>query len=170
MKLFKQYLDESKKTYDFRVKLANTKIDADVKSSIESALEAFDLDSIHGMKSLPIQNHPRDFPSHGPCEVNVFEITLNYPATDAQVHQSLVKHAKLIPSNLLVIPRNAPELIMRDEDFEKQQNDKKEALLNQKEMTTNTPEVPYGDEYNKKLLKSLPTRKFEFAKYGETKK
>lgn len=168
MKLFKEYLTESKKTYEFRVKIANTEMDADALTKLETALGEFELSSISKAKRLPIQDHPRDFPSMGPCEVSMFEIVLDYPANDEQVRHAITARAGIPLANILVIPRNAPELLMRDAEFDVPESEKKEAILTQ-DLPKDKGEVPYGDEYNKKMLKALPTRKFDFAKYGDSK-
>jgi len=168
MKLFTEYLIESKKTYEFRVKIANTEMDAETLTKLETSLGEFELSSISKAKRLPIQDHPRDFPRMGPCEVCMFEIVLDYPANDEQVRQAIANRAHIPLANILVIPRNAPELLMRDAEFEESDTEKKEAILTQ-DLPKDKGEVQYGDEYNKKMLKALPTRKFDFAKYGDTK-
>jgi len=168
MKLFTEYLNEAKKTYDFRVKIANTELDAGALTKLETALGEFELSSISKAKRLPIQAHPRDYPSMGPCEVSIFEIVLDYPATDQQVRQAISTRADIPLANILVIPRNAPELLMRDAEHEEAESDKKEAILTQ-DLPADKQVPAYGDEYNKTMLKALPTRKFDFAKYGDTK-
>ena len=65
MKAFKAYLTESKRTYDFRVRIANCDLTSDLLDKIELGLKAFDLADITKPKSQPV-THCNEFAALGP--------------------------------------------------------------------------------------------------------
>jgi hypothetical protein len=65
----------------------------DCMEAIKNALNAYELESVSAVKSLPIQEH-REFPNWGgPCEAYQFDIKLKYPATTIAVQQVLKERA-----------------------------------------------------------------------------
>lgn len=110
MKTFKDYLTESVKTYNFKVKLACGCDSKDI-AKFKDALEQYKLESISAPRSLPIQESP-EFPNAGPVEIKILDVTLGYPANDAQVKQALVS-CGAVESLTKVIPSGHPyEAIM----------------------------------------------------------
>ncbi len=61
MKTFKEYLIESKKTYDFRIKIAGN-LEAGVEKTMKTALEKFGVESYKKQGKSVVQEHPLDFP------------------------------------------------------------------------------------------------------------
>lgn len=88
MKTFKTYLQESVKTYSFRVRLADCDCTAELMDKIEQALSAFKLVDITKPKSLPIAR-TNEFYKLGPVGRNSFDITTAYPANPPQVQQAI---------------------------------------------------------------------------------
>jgi len=84
MKSFTQYLVESKRVYEFKVKIAGD-CPKDCAAIIKSALGQFQVESCSAGKSTPIQESPADFPNHKNIGVTVFDVTTSYPATSLQV-------------------------------------------------------------------------------------
>lgn len=161
MKNFIDYLTESKKTYNFRLKIAGVELDDPTLTKIENALACYELSSISKARRLPIQDCSREFPNLGPCEVNLIDIVLEYPATDEQIRTCLNNNAELPAANVKVVPRDHPEEQARE--AEREAADKTpEAILTQDYPKEKQAEV-YGDDYNKKMLKRVPTRKYDFA-------
>lgn len=116
MKNFTQYLLEGKSTYDFKIKIANLDLDSDTLDRIEHALKGFDLNSISKAKRIPLSGRNLDFPSMGTCEVSLIDVSLNYPCTDDQVRQALGSQGRLPLANIVVIPKNQPEELRREEE------------------------------------------------------
>jgi hypothetical protein len=167
MKNFREYLTESKNTYEFRFKIADCDLTSDVMTQLEDALKAYELQSIAKTRRLPIQDHPLDFAGIGPCEVNIVDVVLDYPANDDQLRQLIHDRVGIPLAHILVVPRNHPEELRREEEAEEKKSDKKEAILT-KDLEQVKQEKVYGDEYNKEMLKKVPTRKYEFAKTEKT--
>lgn len=88
MKTFKSYLQESVKTYSFRVRLANCECDAEQMDKIEQALSAYKLVDITKPKSLPIAR-TNEFYKLGPVGRHSFDATTAYPANPPQIQQAI---------------------------------------------------------------------------------
>ncbi len=95
MSTFKDYLTESTKSYDYRIKIAGEPKDID-KNALETALQKFDLAKMSAGKSTPIMTLPLDFPRLSNEQVTIFDVTTNYPESPRVMHEYL--------SDLLRIP------------------------------------------------------------------
>jgi hypothetical protein len=84
MKSFKEYLTESKKVYEFKVKIAGDH-SKDAVEHIKAALSEFHVASVGKPRTSPIQERQTDFPQHKNTQMTVYEITTNYPATSLQI-------------------------------------------------------------------------------------
>jgi hypothetical protein len=101
MKSFKEYLTEGKRTYQFRIKVANHDCDSATLDKIEHALNQFDLVDISKPKSLPISRAP-EFAKLGPVERHIIDVELNYPTTQIGVRQA-VHNSTAIPLEQIVV-------------------------------------------------------------------
>lgn len=101
MKTFKTYLQESVKTYSFRVRLANCECDADQMDMIEQALSAYKLVDITKPKSLPIAR-TNEFYKLGPVGRHSFDATTAYPANPPQIQQAIHNCCNIPLSNIYV--------------------------------------------------------------------
>lgn len=101
MKSYKEYLTESKKTYEYKVKIAGD-IPKDFATNLKIALSQFNVESIKNAKRTPIQESPIDFPNVKFREVTVFDIALTYPTITPIIRD--VIHTKLgIPEKNVVV-------------------------------------------------------------------
>jgi hypothetical protein len=163
LKPFQQYIFELSKPSEFRIKLAGINPTGDVMERIKSALEAYQLESVSAVKSLPIQEH-REFPQWGgACECWQFDVKLTYPATAIGVRQLMKERAGLNPDWICV--RNLHEAEYTDE-AESVGKDYTGALLDEE----NLKDAPNAQELaGQKRISSLiaelekHSRKFEFA-------
>jgi hypothetical protein len=101
MSTFKDYLTESAKSYDYKIKIAGEPKDID-KNALESALQKFDLASMSAGKSTPIMALPLDFPRLSNESVTIFDITTNYPES-ARVMQEYLSDILRIPATHIVV-------------------------------------------------------------------
>jgi hypothetical protein len=106
MKSFKEYLTESKKVYEFKVKIAGD-CPKDCTEKIKLALSQYQLESCSGGKRTPIQERQVDFPEHANVNVTVFDVCTCYPATSLQIKNSIAETLKM--SGALIKVRNAME-------------------------------------------------------------
>lgn len=88
MKTFKTYLQESVKTYSFRVRLADCECTAELMDKIEQALSAFKLVDITKPKSLPV-SRSEEFYKLGAVGRHTFDVVTAYPANPPQVQQAI---------------------------------------------------------------------------------
>ena len=161
LKPFQTYIFELSKPSEFRIKLAGINPTGEVMDKIKNALEAYQLESVSAVKSLPIQEH-RDFPQWGgPCEAYQFDVTLTYPTTNIVVRQ-LIKERAGINVNWISV-RNLRESEYTDE-AEAHGKDHDGALLDETELK-DAPDAQAlaGQSRIGSLLKELESRKFEFA-------
>ena len=161
MKSFVEYLIESSKTYEFRVKVAGEVTDEHMER-IENHMERFGLESISKPKRTPIQKQPAGFgESVKDSAVNVMEISTNYPATPQQITALLQDILGLPESHVVTVNKNDPEEVAREAVTDTESEEYKPILAN--DYDEEKLEPSYGDEYNSNFLKELETRKYEFA-------
>lgn len=101
MKAYKEYLAENKRTYDFRVRVANCDLTPALMSKMEIGLKAFDLVDISKPKSQPATK-TNEFSQLGPVERHQFEIKLNYPATSEHVKATIHSCCGIAVNHLVV--------------------------------------------------------------------
>ena len=112
MKNFIQYLSESQKIYEFRIKLANCD-PADKLDKLKTGLAGYDLDSISAVKRIPIKESDIDFPSIRNCEIFILEASLKYPVNSAQLRELVSESLGCPTAQVVVVPKNHPEEIWR---------------------------------------------------------
>lgn len=161
MKPFQTYIFELNKPYEFRIKLASINPTGEVMDRIKSALDAYQLESVSAVKSLPIQEH-REFPQWGgACECWTFDVKVAYPATTVAIRQLIKERAGLNPDWINV--RNLNEADATDE-AEARGKDHEGALLDEEELKADEGgQELAGQSRIGSLLKELESRKFEFA-------
>lgn len=155
MKNFKEYLAESKRHWDFKIKIAG-----DVTNEQEETLKVLlgrftEADKGTFKKTTtPIQALPLDFPQAKNCEVNIYEVVLDYPTTPHELTEYLSRELGVNRSHLVV--RNPKEPSEEYQNIEDKASDS--ALLNDpdyKESPNATFEDFYGDKYNSGFVKEL---------------
>lgn len=151
MKTLLEYIEESKKTYSLRVKIAG-ELESKFTDTLKNALQRYDVVSIEAHKT-PVQASPIDFPNISNVEVNIFDIVTNYPITP-QIITNDIRLLGINESNILVYGATGDEDISDEEESDEESK----ALMND----PNYSEVGkvnykdyFGDEYNKSFLKSL---------------
>ena len=86
MKNFQQYLAESERTYNYRIKMVGD-IDPDFFKALEDKLKQFDIVKISKPKTTPVQLKPADFPKHSNDSVTSIDVEFRYPAIEPQIKQ-----------------------------------------------------------------------------------
>tara|TARA_B100000212_G_scaffold203189_1_gene153329 strand:+ start:717 stop:1325 length:609 start_codon:yes stop_codon:yes gene_type:complete len=103
MSTFKDYLTESTKSYDYKIKIAGEPKDID-KNALETALQKFDLSKMSAGKSTPIMTLPLDFPRLSNESVTIFDVTTNYPESP-RVMQEYLSDILRIPLTHIVVKK-----------------------------------------------------------------
>jgi hypothetical protein len=86
MKNFQEYLAESQRTYNYRIKIVGDVEPAFVKM-LEEKLKQFDPVKITAVKKTPIQSKPADFPAAANESVSSMDCEFRYPAIEPQIQQ-----------------------------------------------------------------------------------
>jgi len=114
MKNLNEYLTASAKQYEYRVKIAG-ELPKENYEKFKSALDMFDVETCTAPKKTPIQENPVDFPNHKNEEVNIFDVTLNYPANGEQLTQ-LARLAGILPANIIVIGKEFDDSMQEERE------------------------------------------------------
>jgi hypothetical protein len=86
MKKFHQYLAESERTYDYRIKILGDVPPTFIKD-LEQKLEQFDIVKLSGKKTTPVQKLLKDFPNEENDMVTSVDVSFRYPAIEPQIQQ-----------------------------------------------------------------------------------
>ena len=155
MKSFTQYLTESKKQYDFRIKIAG-EMSTEKEDTMKRLLGRFtNENTLTGFKKskTPIQAVPLDFPQVKNCEVNIYEVTLDFPTTQFELTEDLAAELGIGKQNLVVRRPGEPS-----EEYQMPVEKREGALLldpDYKEAGSPQFEDYYGDKYNTGFVKEL---------------
>jgi len=152
MKTFKEYLNDSRRTYPFRIKLAGD-ITTEQEARLNKMLERFAISQFKKVGKTPIQALPLDFPKLKNCEVSVYEVQLNYPTTPNELKEYLTDGLEINRDSLVVRNPNEPT-----EEYQRPHEPREGALLDD----VNYSEAPnadfndyYGSKYNASFIKEI---------------
>ena len=173
MKNFLEYLTDSEKTYEFRIKIANVD-PAECLEKIENALEAFDVASISKPKRLPIKESDIDFPNMPNCQLYLMDIVVKYPCNEQQIRNVVSQRACIPANNVFVIPKNHPE-------EQRRWNEENSSDIREYVKGESVLDKPYADDPKAKaagdaysgfmtILKELSQVKLDEAEGGKTDK
>ena len=152
MKTFKEYLSESKKQYDFRVKVAGD-FTTEQEDTLKSLLGRYSLSGFKKTAKTPIQELPLDFPQVKNCEVSIYEVSVDYPTTQHELTEYLTAELGVNKQNLVVRKPGEPT-----EEYQTPAEHRDGALLDDadyKESPNAQFEDYYGDKYNTGFVKEL---------------
>jgi hypothetical protein len=122
MKEFKDYLAESKKYWNFKVKIAG-ELPENFETKFKNVLEKYN-GKIDSKSKTPIQKTPLDFPKLENREVHMFLVTTEYPVTPPEIENDIKMKTSVHGSCVKVY--YAEECI----DYEQIKPEKYETLLN----------------------------------------
>jgi hypothetical protein len=152
MKSFIDYLNENYRFWPFKVKIAGP-IDQTHIDGMERLLSKFGVTSISNPTTTPIQDFPLDFPRIKNAEVTIFDIQLNYPATQWEIQDCLANGLGITKDAIVVRCPGEPS-----EEYQIPVEPREGALLDDpdyKEAPNSTWDEFYGDKYNGQLIKEL---------------
>ena len=107
MSTFKDYLTESTKSYDYKIKVAGELAD-DFSNKLESALAKFEVANMSAGKKTPIMTLPLDFPALSNEQVTIFDVTTNYPASSNVMKEYLSDILKVPATHIVVRKPSEP--------------------------------------------------------------
>ena len=101
MKNFQQYLAESERTYNYRIKFVGD-VYPGFLGALEDKLKQFDIVKISKPKTTPIQLKPADFPQLENERVTSIDVEFRYPAIEPQIQQ-LAQLLGFNPNNIRML-------------------------------------------------------------------
>ena len=101
MSTFKEYLTESAKSYDYKIKIAGD-IDKNFATKMETALGKFEVSKMSAGKKTPIQSLPLDFPALKNESVTIWDVTTNYPASVRVMKEYIADYMNIAPACVVV--------------------------------------------------------------------
>jgi hypothetical protein len=153
MKSFKEHLNESKKQFNFKIKIAG-EFTTEQEDHLKSALDKFAVTGFKKSGKTPIQELPLDFPQVKNCEVSIYEVILDYPTTQFELTEYISNECSISKSHLAVRRPGEPS-----EEYQHiEPNPRTGALLDDpdyKEAGSPKFEDYYGDTYNSGFVKEL---------------
>ena len=156
MSTFKDYLTESTKSYDYKIKIAGEPKDID-KNALETALQKFDLAKMSAGKSTPIMTLPLDFPRLSNESVTIFDVTTNYPESP-RVMQEYLSDILRIPLTHIVVKKPGEPSAQYQDEMEIAKTSEYRTKLQDIEYTDHAkikPEDFHSTQANMSLLKEL---------------
>ena len=151
MKLFKEYLAESERTYSYRIKIVGD-VDSGWLKQLEEKCQQFDIVSFGKSKTTPVQLAPADFPKHANDSVTSVDVEFRYPAIEPQIKQL---------AQLLFLDPN--RIIMLTTPFENSMNVEREKVEDEnKDLLTDT-DYPAPDAEQRALSKDYSADPYQHA-------
>lgn len=144
MSKFIEYLAESVKKYDFKIKIAGDLPDGFDKA-MKECLMKYDCVSITKGKRTPIQESPLDFPDMKNTHVTIFDVSCRYPATPQVIAEYLADTLRINRGGIRVRNAKEEEDLVANLEAVKRIGTSTEALLNK----------PYEDGPKEKKLDFL---------------
>ena len=156
MSTFKDYLTESAKSYDYKIKVAGPLADG-FSSKMETALQKFEVAKMSAGKKTPIMTMPLDFPQLSNEEVTIFDVTTNYPASPREMKEYLATYMNLPQTHMVVRKPNEPT-----EEYQEQMQVAKNSEYKNKLLDLEMKDAPkvnaedfHSTKANMSLLKEL---------------
>ncbi|CAB4138087.1 hypothetical protein UFOVP328_280 [uncultured Caudovirales phage] len=151
MKNFKEYLAESQRVYEYRIKIAGD-MPADFVGQLKDKLSQFDVIKFADVKTTPVQAKLPDFPQFSNDRVNSMDVTFRYPAIEPQIRQ-LAQMLGMDPNRVRMLTAPYEDSMAKEyEDIEEQNKD----------LLTDT-DYPAPDAEQKALSKDYATGPYDHA-------
>lgn len=161
MKSFTEYLTESKKVYEFKVKLAGDYEKA--AEAIKLALAPYKVESCSAGKRLPIAETHADFPNHKNTNVTIFDVCTAYPTNSATVRALIADKCRCTLESVKVrTPMEEAEIALNHAHDEKSG----EALLGKDYDSAAEGQKLVGEKQKMSLLKSLTKDRKTLEQYS----
>jgi len=140
MRHFKEYLVESEKTYDYRIKVCG-ETPPGFFQNLKQKLSQFEVVKMSDTKSTPVLPLPTDFPNFKNERVTFVDVQFRYPAIEPQIKQ-LAQLVGLDPNRI----------VMHTEDYIQSMGQEYEEIDDNKDLLTNT-DYPAPSREQKALSK-----------------
>jgi hypothetical protein len=151
MKNFKEYLAESERTYNYRIKIVG-ELPSGFCDALKGRLAQFDPLKIGTEKSTPIQAKPADFPAFENDKVTSIDVMFRYPAIEPQIKQI---------ARLLGLDEN--KIVMQTSVYDDNNDDYQKKLADQPPSLLDDTDYPADDKAQKEQKKDYSADPYEHA-------
>jgi len=151
MKHFKEYLAESERVYEYRIKICG---DADTSfiNALKDKCAQFDVVKFGDVKTTPVQAKIPDFPNFQNDRLSTIDVTFRYPAIEPQIKQL---------AQLLGFDPN--KICMQTVPFLNSVDDERAKVEAQPESLLADTDYPAPDAEQKALSKDYSTGPYDHA-------
>jgi hypothetical protein len=149
MKPFAQYLAESERTYDYRIKICG-KVPTEALRALKQRLDQFDPVKMSSEKTTPVQKILTDFPSFKNDSITMFDVSFKYPAIEPQIKQ-LAQLQGIDPNRVVMQTQAYVDGMIKELDQVEEQN---------KDLLADT-DYPAPDAEQKALSKDYATGPYD---------
>ncbi len=156
MKSLAQYLAESEKTYNFRLRTVAALTDEQL-DKMEQHLARYNVESVGTPKTSIIQRSPAGFGDIGPSAVTTIDISTRLPSTP-NVMQEEISAATGVHLGAIRV-YNEGEFVEEAEEIEEEKTEERESVLadaDYSEAEKVKHDENYGNEFVSKFVKNLP--------------
>ena len=151
MKKFNEYLAESQRVYNYRIKIVGDVPTGFIKA-LEEKLKQFDPAKITAVKTTPVQLNPAEFPAYSNERVSHMDCEFRYPAIEPQIQQ-IAQLLGLDPNRIRMLTVPYEDSMNKERvDVEEQNQD----------LLTDT-DYPAPDTEQKALSKDYSTGPYDHA-------
>ena len=156
MSTFTEYLTESAKSYDYKIKIAGD-IDKNFATKMETALGKFEVSKMSAGKQTPIQSLPLDFPALKNESVTIWDVTTNYPASVRVMKEYIADYMRISPACVVVRKPGEPSEEYQEQIANATKSEYKNKLkdLEYKDAPKVNAEDWHSTKANMSLLKEL---------------
>ena len=155
MKSLRQYLMESERTYEFRMRTISDISDEQL-DKLERYLSRYDVKKVGSPSKSILHKSPVGFGGHGPAEVKTIEIVTGLAVTPNVLHEEISRATGIPMSEIIVL--TASESAFAD-DQEEEKDKKPSSLLadpDYMDAEKVNHEDYYGNDFVSKFVKELP--------------
>jgi hypothetical protein len=144
MKNFQEYLAESQRTYNYRIKIVGD-VAPDFVKALAEKLAQFDPVKIGKTKSTPVQLKPADFPKHSNDSVTSMDVEFRYPAIEPQIKQ-IAQLLFMDPNRIIML--TTPYEDGMDSEREKVETENKNLLTDTDYPAPDAEQKALSDDYS----------------------
>jgi len=154
MKSLAQYLTESEKTYEFRLRSLN-EISDECMDRVESHMKKYNMESI-GSPKKTVMHKPRGFGDVGAREIYTYDIKTKLPATTNAIQEEIAGICGVSLGEMIVNSMNEAEELWEAEEESDEEAKSVLADADYSEAEKVKVEDHFGDAYNEKMVKNAP--------------
>jgi hypothetical protein len=151
MKHFRDYLIESERTYNYRIKFVGD-VPSEFLKTFRQKLEQFDVVKMSDAKVTPVQPRTPDFPAFENQRLSIIDVEFRYPAIEPQIRQ-IVQLLGMDPNKVIM---QTPNYSDNNEEERVKIDDENKDLLSD-------TDYPAPDKKQRALSKDYATGPYDHA-------